>query len=69
MVTNSSIEVVEYARAERIAGTTKFNGWKLWNLAIEDITSLSTVPLIIWTYIGFFIAGLSFLYGAWVIVD
>lgn len=26
-------DVVEYARAERVAGSTKFNGWKLWNLA------------------------------------
>jgi hypothetical protein len=28
-------DVVEYARAERVAGSTKFNGWKLWNLALE----------------------------------
>ncbi|SPX16504.1 bactoprenol glucosyl transferase; CPS-53 (KpLE1) prophage [Escherichia coli] len=35
-------EVVEYARAERVAGSTKFNGWKLWNLALEGITSFST---------------------------
>ena len=26
---------VEYARPERIAGTTKFNGWRLWNFALE----------------------------------
>ncbi len=47
-------DVVEYARAERVAGDSKFNGWKLWNLALEGITS---------------IAGMSFLYGAWMIID
>ncbi|AWP32406.1 glycosyltransferase family 2 protein [Pantoea eucalypti] len=62
-------EVVEYTRAERVAGSTKFNGWKLWNLALEGITSFSTFPLRMWTYIGFFVAGLSFLYGVWMIAD
>ncbi|WP_336792066.1 glycosyltransferase family 2 protein [Pantoea anthophila] len=62
-------EIVEYTRAERVAGTTKFNGWKLWNLALEGITSFSTFPLRMWTYIGFFVAGLSFLYGVWMIAD
>lgn len=62
-------EIVEYARAERVAGTTKFNGWKLWNLALEGITSFSTFPLRMWTYIGFFVAALSFLYGVWMIAD
>ena len=62
-------DVVEYARAERVAGDSKFNGWKLWNLALEGITSFSTVPLRMWTYIGLVVAGLSFFYGAWMIVD
>lgn len=62
-------DVVEYTRAGRIAGNSKFNGWKLWNLALEGITSFSTFPLRIWTYIGFFVAVLSFLYGAWMIAD
>lgn len=61
--------VVEYARAERIAGNTKFNGWKLWNLAVEGITSFSTFPLRMWTYIGLFVAGAAFLYGTWMIWD
>ncbi|WP_212025430.1 glycosyltransferase family 2 protein [Citrobacter portucalensis] len=62
-------DVVEYARAERVAGSTKFNGWKLWNLALEGITSFSTFPLRVWTYIGLIVAGLSFFYGAWMIID
>ena len=62
-------DVVEYARAERVAGSTKFNGWKLWNLALEGITSFSTFPLRIWTYIGLFVASVAFIYGAWMIID
>lgn len=61
--------VVEYTRDERVAGSTKFNGWKLWNLALEGITSFSTFPLRMWTYIGLFVAGLSFAYGVYMIVD
>lgn len=63
------VEVVEYTRAERVAGTSKFNGWKLWNLALEGITSFSTFPLRMWAYIGLIVAGMSFLYGGWMIID
>ncbi len=61
--------IVEYTRAERSAGTTKFNGWKLWNLALEGITSFSTAPLRIWTYLGLFVASLSFIYGSYMIIN
>ncbi|MFZ7214437.1 glycosyltransferase family 2 protein [[Pasteurella] aerogenes] len=61
--------VVEYVRAERIAGTTKFNGWKLWNFALEGITSFSTFPLRLWTYIGLFISVCSFFYGSALIIS
>ena len=47
---------VEYDRAERATGTTKFNGWKLWTLALDGITSSSTAPLRIWSYIGALVA-------------
>jgi glycosyltransferase involved in cell wall biosynthesis len=63
------IAIVEYTRAERVAGRSKFNGWALWNLALEGITSFSTVPLRIWTYIGLTVAGIAFLYGVWMILD
>jgi glycosyltransferase involved in cell wall biosynthesis len=48
--------VVEYTRAPRAAGKTKFSGWKLWNFALEGITSFSTLPLRIWTYLGLCVA-------------
>lgn len=60
--------IVEYKREERIAGTTKFNGWKLWNLALEGITSFSSLPLKLWTYIGGGVALISFLYALYLIL-
>jgi glycosyltransferase involved in cell wall biosynthesis len=53
---------VDYVRPERAAGTTKFNGWKLWNLALEGITSFSTTPLRVWTYLGGAISLFSLLF-------
>ncbi|WP_289994221.1 glycosyltransferase family 2 protein [Photorhabdus laumondii] len=64
-----NVEVVEYTRAERSAGESKFNGWKLWNLAIEGITSFSTFPLRVWTYIGIGVAFLALIYATWMILD
>ena len=43
---------VLYHREERTVGRTKFNYWKLWTLAIDGITSASTVPLRVWSYVG-----------------
>ena len=60
--------VVEYARPIRKAGETSFNGWKLWNFALEGITSFSTVPLRIWFYIGFIVAFFAFIAGIWIII-
>lgn len=62
-------EIVLYTRASRCAGKSKFNGWKLWNLALEGITSFSTFPLCIWTYIGLAVALFSFTYGAGMVID
>ncbi|BDU36793.1 CPS-53 (KpLE1) prophage; bactoprenol glucosyl transferase [Vibrio nigripulchritudo ATCC 27043] len=64
-----NVEIVEYTRQERSAGDSKFNGWKLWNFAIEGITSFSTLPLRVWSYIGFVISFMSLLYGGWIILD
>lgn len=55
--------VVEYTRAARVAGTSNFNGWKLWNLALEGITSFSTVPLRFWSYFGFAVALFALAYA------
>jgi glycosyltransferase involved in cell wall biosynthesis len=42
-----------YARASRARGDSKFKPLALFNLALEGVVSFSTVPLKIWTYIGF----------------
>jgi len=60
--------VVEYKREARIGGKTKFNGWKLWNFALDGITSFSTIPLRIWLYMGIIIATISFFYGGWITI-
>lgn len=60
--------IVQYERAPRAAGKSKFSGWRLWNLALEGITSFSSVPLRSWTYLGSFIALLSFCYGIYIVV-
>lgn len=58
---------IDYSRQKRGAGESKFSGWKLWNFAIEGITSFSTIPLRIWTYVGIAIAFFSFLYAFFIL--
>ncbi len=58
---------IPYHRGPRAAGVTKFNFWRLWNLALEGITSFSTAPLRLATYLGVATALLAFGYGSWVI--
>ena len=60
--------VVEYKRDSRVAGETSFNGWKLWNFALDGITSFSTAPLRVWLYLGIIIAFIAFVYGSWIIL-
>ena len=55
--------IIEYTRMKRSAGHSKFNGWRLWNLALEAITSFSTAPLRIWTYIGLIVAICSIIFA------
>lgn len=59
---------VEYKVAPREHGTTSFNTWKLWNFALEGITSFSSAPLRIWTYLGCAVSALSFVYAAYLLI-
>ena len=59
---------IEYKRPQRIAGSSKFNGWKLWNFALQGITGFGTLPLRIWTYIGFIVSFLAFIYASFLIL-
>ena len=59
--------VVNYTRAPRAAGQSKFNWWRLWNFAIEGITAFSTAPLRVWTYLGALVALVAFVYAGFII--
>jgi len=59
---------VEYERAPRTVGKTKFRYWKLWTLALDGLTSASTMPLRIWSYIGLVIAFFALLYMVYVVI-
>jgi polyisoprenyl-phosphate glycosyltransferase len=58
---------LDYIRNPRVVGTTKFSGWKLWNFALEGITSFSSVPLKLWSYLGAFGALFTFVYALFII--
>ena len=59
---------IGYARDGRYAGETKWSFWRLWNFALEGITSFSVVPLKVASYIGLAAALLAFVYGAYFII-
>ena len=59
---------IPYRREARLAGRSKFNAWKLWNFALEGVTSFSTAPLRVATYLGLLTAALAFVYAAWIVV-
>ena len=59
---------VSYHREPRIVGTTKFRYWKLWTLAIDGITSSSTVPLRVWSYLGGTVAIFALGYAMFIVV-
>ena len=59
---------IDYSRGARAAGKTKFSGWKLWNFALEGLTSFSTAPLKIWTYLGGMGAMVAVLYACFVVI-
>jgi polyisoprenyl-phosphate glycosyltransferase len=59
---------LDYTRSPRAAGSSKFSGWKLWNFALEGLTSFSSLPLKVWSYLGAIGAILTFSYAAFIIL-
>lgn len=57
-----------FSRDPRAAGETKWNYRKLFNLAIEGITSFTTYPLKLSSYLGIFISLGAFVYMFFVII-
>jgi len=58
---------LSYERVARQAGETKWSYWRLWNFALEGITSFSVLPLKIASYMGFLVALGAFARGVYVI--
>jgi polyisoprenyl-phosphate glycosyltransferase len=59
---------IPYHRQARVAGRSKFDFWKLWNFALDGVTSFSTAPLRLATYLGVATALLAFVYAVWIVV-
>ncbi|MGH8801346.1 MAG: glycosyltransferase, partial [Casimicrobiaceae bacterium] len=57
-----------FDREARHAGRSNWNWWRLWNFALEGITSFSAVPLKLASYIGLLTALIAFAYGVYVVI-
>ena len=57
-----------FDREPRFGGKTTWNYWKLWNFALDGITSFSLFPLKIWSYIGLVVSLISLLYASFLIM-
>lgn len=60
---------LQYNRAPRAAGKTKWNYYKLWNFGLEGIAAFSTTPLRFATLTGAVISMFSFLFGGYILID
>lgn len=58
---------VDYVRERRARGASKWRYWRLWNFAIDGITASTTAPLRVWSYLGAGVAGLAFVYAAFLV--
>lgn len=63
----STVEVL-FQRPERAGGKSKFSAPKLARLGIEGITSFSTAPLRLATYLGFLGAFVAIIWGGWILI-
>lgn len=61
-------KAVPYVREARAAGETKWSYWRLWNFALEGITSFSAAPLKMATYLGLLTSSVSLLYGLYFLI-
>jgi glycosyltransferase involved in cell wall biosynthesis len=59
---------LDYERPARHTGSSRWSVWRLWNLALEGITSFSTAPLRAWGYLGFLFAFLALMYASFIVI-
>ncbi len=57
-----SSKAVIYDRAPRHLGSTSWSYWRLWNFALEGITSHTLLPLRLASYLGLVVAALAIVY-------
>lgn len=61
-------KLLYYEREARSTGGSRFSLWKLWNFALDGITSFSSLPLRIWSYFGLFLALTGFVYASFIVI-
>lgn len=59
---------IDFVNQERVAGTTKWNFWKLFSYALDGIVGFSTAPLIIASIIGVIFCLISFIMIIFIII-
>ncbi len=59
--------VVQFDRAARQLGVTRWSIWRLWNFALDGLFAFSSAPLKVWGYVGFAIALPALLYAIYLI--
>jgi len=59
---------LEYDRQSRVSGTSKWNYWQLYGLAVSGITAFSNKPLRIASWMGTMVAFSAFAYGLWILL-
>ena len=52
---------IEFENKERVAGTTKWNFWKLFSYALDGIVGFSTAPLTMAAFIGVLFCLIAFI--------
>jgi glycosyltransferase involved in cell wall biosynthesis len=57
-----------YDRSPRHQGRSNWNYWKLWNFALDGITSFSSFPLRVWGYVGLSLSLLAFVYACYLVI-
>jgi len=63
-----STTTIEYDRAPRLKGETKWNYFKLFRFAFQGIFAFSNFPLRLITGLGFLVSSGAIAYGIWVII-
>jgi polyisoprenyl-phosphate glycosyltransferase len=59
---------VEFVREARVAGETHWNFIRLWNFAVDGLTSFSIVPLRMASWVGAVISVLGFAYAFYLVI-